>query len=88
VGKREGKGEEGDETFTFLVMMKEVPIAIELETANANPMYLSPGETDEMISSEPLIANTVRLNTCNSVIVKRVQKGFIHTCLNANTRLG
>ena len=37
-------------------MMKEVPIAIELETANANPMYLSPGETDEMISSEPLIA--------------------------------
>ena len=58
MGKGKGR-REGNER-TFLVMMKEVPIAIELETANANPMYLSPGETDEMISSEPLIANAVR----------------------------
>jgi hypothetical protein len=36
-------------------MIKLVPIAIELEIARAKPMYLSPGETEEI--SPPLIAS-------------------------------
>lgn len=41
-------------------MMNEVPIAIDEDTASANPIYLSPGETEDIISSEPLISLSVR----------------------------
>ena len=73
------------------MMMKEVPIAIELDTANANPMYLSPGETDEMISSEPLIAlisaGTVKKYKAVLSPHRESTESSFRTCLNARTRM-